>query len=306
MDKYDDALKDADKSIEIKPGWAKGYLRRGNALIKLKQFDEAQFSLKQGLEIEPNNNFIKTALDKADEEINNQSKELETGMAKVFLQADFWDKVKNNKKTAAFASQLDFIQIVNTIQKNPKLIQNFLQDQRILQTWLALSGLNYELPEDKEEEPKKEESKKEEPKKTTTTLNEKNDGNVEEINMDEEVIEETEEEKKIKENKILAAKAKEVGNEFYKKRDLEQALVHYNKAVELDPEEMVYYLNRSAVYLEQKQYEKSIEEAHESIRVGRKKFVSFEQIGKAYARIGTCYFKVLLKPKNRWKNTMKQ
>jgi len=55
---------------------------------------------------------------------------------------------------------------------------------------------------------------------------------------------------------------------------------------------MLYYLNRSAVYLEKKEFEKSIEEANEAIKIGRKKFASFENIGKAYNRIGTCYFKM--------------
>ena len=38
---------------------------------------------------------------------------------------------------------------------------------------------------------------------------------------------------------------KDKGNEAYKKKDFETALNHYNKASELDPNNMTYYTNRA-------------------------------------------------------------
>jgi len=54
---------------------------------------------------------------------------------------------------------------------------------------------------------------------------------------------------------------------------------------------MVYRLNRAAVYLEQKNYYKCIEECNVSIDIGRNHRSSFENIAKAYTRIGTAYQK---------------
>jgi len=102
----------------------------------------------------------------------------------------------------------------------------------------------------------------------------------------------TKKKKKKKDNKKKAVEEKNFGNDFYKKKQFEDAIRHYSNAVDLDPEEMVYYLNRSAVYLEKGNFEKSILEAEQSIIVGKKQFASYESISKAYTRIGTCYFKM--------------
>ena len=42
---------------------------------------------------------------------------------------------------------------------------------------------------------------------------------------------------------LQARKEKELGNEAYKKKEFERALVHYNKAVELDPTDITYLNN---------------------------------------------------------------
>jgi len=38
--------------------------------------------------------------------------------------------------------------------------------------------------------------------------------------------------------------SKNKSNEAYKKRDFERALNYYNKAMELDPQNIIYYTNR--------------------------------------------------------------
>ena len=39
--KFDKALKDAEKAIEIKPDWSKGWARKGEALKLLNRIDES-------------------------------------------------------------------------------------------------------------------------------------------------------------------------------------------------------------------------------------------------------------------------
>jgi stress-induced-phosphoprotein 1 len=89
-----------------------------------------------------------------------------------------------------------------------------------------------------------------------------------------------------------AAKQKEIGNDFYKAKNFTVAMKHYDNAVELDPKNIVYRLNRAAVLLETKDYENCIKECEEAIVVGRSVYASFENIGKALCRIGTAYQKL--------------
>ncbi|XP_013777806.1 stress-induced-phosphoprotein 1-like [Limulus polyphemus] len=88
-----------------------------------------------------------------------------------------------------------------------------------------------------------------------------------------------------------ALKAKEEGNEAYKKRDFEKALEHYDKAIELNPSDMTFLLNKAAVFYEQKDYDKCIKECEKAIEVGREYRADFKIIAKAYARMGGAYSK---------------
>ncbi|XP_076351807.1 stress-induced phosphoprotein 1 [Tachypleus tridentatus] len=88
-----------------------------------------------------------------------------------------------------------------------------------------------------------------------------------------------------------ALKAKEAGNEAYKKKDFEKALEHYDKAIELNPSDMTFLLNKAAVFYEQKDYDKCIEECEKAIDVGREYRADFKIIAKAYARMGGAYSK---------------
>lgn len=45
-------MADAEKTIELDPSNVKGYFRKGECLINLKQFNEAEKSFSKGLELE--------------------------------------------------------------------------------------------------------------------------------------------------------------------------------------------------------------------------------------------------------------
>lgn len=59
------ALRDADKVIEIRPDWFKGYSRRGDALFKLERFSEAAIAYERGLALDPNNTNLMHSLGEA-------------------------------------------------------------------------------------------------------------------------------------------------------------------------------------------------------------------------------------------------
>jgi len=56
------ALRDADKTIKLKPTWFKGYSRRGDALFKLERYEEAAEAYEQALELDAGNTSIVSSL----------------------------------------------------------------------------------------------------------------------------------------------------------------------------------------------------------------------------------------------------
>lgn len=96
--------------------------------------------------------------------------------------------------------------------------------------------------------------------------------------------------------KRQALEAKNLGNDEYKKKNFDEALKHYNRAVELDPTDITYYLNIAAVYFEQKEFDKCIEQCEKAIEIGRENRADFKLIAKAFTRIGHSHKKL-----NNWK-----
>ena len=67
LKKYDEALGDADKCIEIKDDWSKGYQRRAMALQAKGDLDTAIENYRIGCEKDPNNAQCRSMLDAAEE-----------------------------------------------------------------------------------------------------------------------------------------------------------------------------------------------------------------------------------------------
>ena len=59
-----------------------------------------------------------------------------------------------------------------------------------------------------------------------------------------------------KKDKAMAYK--EQGNDFYKSRIFDEALKHYDLAIENYPNEPTFHSNKAAVYFEMKDYEKCL------------------------------------------------
>jgi len=59
MGKYEEALEDGNKAVELDPTWGKGYFRRGKALFGCERFTEAFKAFEKASEIEPSNKDLK-------------------------------------------------------------------------------------------------------------------------------------------------------------------------------------------------------------------------------------------------------
>ncbi|XP_055917959.1 stress-induced-phosphoprotein 1 [Eupeodes corollae] len=204
--KFELALADAEKTIEINPTWPKGYSRKGSAHAGLNNFPEAFEAYSEGLKHDPQNAML-------------------------------------------------------------------LQGRQEIQTALiSYMTRNMSTPMDIDPPKPKEEPKPQEPPKPA-------EPKLEDM---------SEEERK----KYLAKKEKDAGNVYYKKKDFENALKYYHKALEIDPTDITFYNNIAAVYFEQKNYDECIKQCEKGIEVGRENRADFKLIAKALSRIGNSYRKL--------------
>lgn len=95
--------------------------------------------------------------------------------------------------------------------------------------------------------------------------------------------------KKTTESQQEALKEKESGNAAYKKRDFATAHQHYDKAIELEPTNITFYTNKSAVLFEEKKYQECLDLCEKAVDIGRENRASYEMISKPLSRMGNVY-----------------
>lgn len=278
-EKYAEALKDAEKTVELKPDWGKGYSRKGAALSYLGRDSEAQKVYEEGLVHEPTNELLKEGLKEVRAKLaSNQGAKI----MNPFNSPDMMMKLQNNPKTKELLADPSYRQLLTELQSNPSAMATKLQDPRVLTTLSVLLGVDLEAAGAEDDEPMDTEpappyDPKEEKKKR-------------------------EEEQRLREEKARydalpaekkqALAEKEKGNAEYKKKNFVAALEHYGKASELDPTDMTYLTNIAAVYFEQKEYTKCVDQCTRAIEVGRENRADYKLIAKAFTRIGNSYKKL--------------
>ncbi|XP_029659990.1 stress-induced-phosphoprotein 1 [Formica exsecta] len=263
--KYQQALEDAEKTVSLKSDWGKGYSRKGSALAYLGRYEESIKTYEKGLQLDPNNEQLKSSL----AEVRAQKT---ATAANPFNAPDVFVKLASDPRTKKFLYDRDYLRILQELQNDPQSLGTKLQDNRVLTTLSVLLGMSSDMEEPMETEPM---NPPQPPKPKPEPKPEKK-----------------KEEDNLSPEKSQALEEKKLGNEAYKKKSFEEALQHYNKAVELDPTEIIYLLNIAAVYFEQKEYQKCIAQCEKAIEVGRENRADFKLIAKAFTRIGHAYKKM--------------
>ena len=267
--KYEQALEDAEKTVSLKPDWAKGYSRKGSALAYLGELDASIKAYETGLQLDPNNAQLKSGLVK----VKDQKME---AVSNPFNTPNLYITLANDPRTKGFLQDPEYLKLLQELQRNPQALDMKLQDTRVLTTLSVLLGIDTDkdnaMETDLLQPPSPPKPKQEPPKPQKKP------------------------EDDLPPEKREALKEKQLGNDAYKKRSFEEALEHYNKAVELDPTEIIYLLNIAAVYFEQKEYDKCISQCEKAIEIGRENRADFKLIAKAFTRIGHVY-----KKKENWK-----
>eukprot|EP00730_Choanoeca_flexa_P006984 TRINITY_DN12259_c0_g3_i3.p2 TRINITY_DN12259_c0_g3~~TRINITY_DN12259_c0_g3_i3.p2 ORF type:complete len:574 (+),score=186.45 TRINITY_DN12259_c0_g3_i3:1876-3597(+) len=293
LNDYKTALEDAEKCIQAKSDWAKGYGRKGAALFGMGKYVEAAEAYDQGLSHDANSAMLKQG--KADCEAKIRATGQNSGLAQLaamFAAPGAMQKLASNPKTAAYLADPTFRRSLEALQTNPS---SAMMDQRLIECLGVLMGQDFgsapdaeasagnvaddsdddddEIPDLEPSAPKSQPAKKApEPKKTP------------------EPEPEPEVDPEVAARQKQAAEEKALGTKAYKAKDFETAIKHYSKAAEVDPTDLTFHLNLGAVYLEQKEYEKCIAACHKAVEVGQENRADYKKIAKAYARIGKAYY----------------
>ncbi|XP_051155550.1 stress-induced-phosphoprotein 1 [Leptopilina boulardi] len=266
-EKYNQALEDAEKTVTLQSTWAKGYSRKGSALAYLGKIDESIKAYETALQLDPSNAQIR-------ESLADLKAQQGPSIGNPFSAPDLFIKLRSDPRTKAYLDDPEYLKMIQELRTNPNLLKTKLMDTRIMTTIAVLYNVNMTTMD----EPMETDS----PKKETSPLSKDEPIPKPEDNLPPE--------------KKQAQQEKNHGNEAYKKKNFELALQHYNKAVELDPNEITFQLNIAAVYFEQKDYQKCIEQCERAIEIGRENRADFKLIAKAFTRIGHAYKKM-----NQWK-----
>lgn len=273
--KYMEALTDAETAAQINPKWSKAYSRKGAALAFLNRFEEAKMAYEEGLEIDPSNEQLKQGVLECEEKLTGPSES--QPLSNPFSDPLLFQKLESDPRTKEYLQDPSFRAKIEGLQKDPKSLGKHMQDSRIMSALGVLLGIQLETvdPSSHRFSNGTSDTAPEKPKETKKPAeNSKNtEEPMEQSNAD----------------KDLATEEKDKGNTAYKKKDFETALTHYNKAIELDPTNIVFRNNKAAVYFEQKKYDECIKECEEAVDIGRENRADYVHIAKAFARIGKAY-----------------
>lgn len=282
---YDQALKDAEKTISLKSDWPKGYSRKGAALELLDRFDEAIVTYNDGLKVDPTNQQLQDALKNCKENFRQPSFNLGGGAGGAagnpFADPKMIAALAANPKTRELIADPEVQALLMGLQKNPNDIAKLLSHPKASQLLQAMfSGMGGGMGDafasamDGDDAPAEKPAETPEPTPKPAAKESKPDPLAGLTDSQKEAI-----------------KEKEKGNEFYKKKEFESAIAHYDKAIELDPINITYLTNKAAVYFEQNELEKCIELCEKAVEIGRENRSDFKLIAKALARIGNTYYK---------------
>jgi stress-induced-phosphoprotein 1 len=276
---YEKALEDAEKCINLKPDWVRGYTRKALAEFYLDDFDSAIKTYEEGLKLDPNNQQLKDGLQQARQKLE-ENKSQGNPMAGLLSEANI-AKLRVHPKTAHFFLQQDFVTMLDLIKTNPNLMSMMFQDPRFSECLGVLLGFDFNSAgksgSSGEEsgkgshashstETKKEDVKKEEPRK-------------EEVKKEEPKI-------PAKKNNDNAEDFKEQGNLAYKKKDWAKALEMYDKALEINSNEITYINNKAAVYFAMGDYSKCVEVSDEALNKGKEVHSDLSKLARALSRKG--------------------
>lgn len=296
LKQWEKALEDAEETIKQNPTFAKGYGRKGGALHGARRLEEAIEAYELGLKQAPTDAALKKGLE--DVQRAQESEGPGAGMGKMFQDPQMFAKLSANPKTAPLLADPGFMQKLKDIQANPNNAMTALQDPRMIQVMGVLMGIDlqaFERPEgsndlpenleehreniEKQSQPKEAPASKPAPAPAAAAASSSSAPDTEMADDG-------------KAEKVAGDAEKAKGNALYMKRQFDEAIVHYQKAWELNPKDITYLNNLAACYFEKGDYQESIKQCEKAIEEGRSLRADYKLVAKAFGRIGSAYDKL--------------
>lgn len=258
MAEYEKALADAKQTTTLKPDWGKGYGRLGAALCYLNRHEEAVEAYETGLKHDPNNAQLQSGL--------KEAQSVEQKQANPFADPMLMQKIAANPQTREFLADPTYIQKLKELASDSSKLGESIKDQRIMKTLGVILGIPMDFAQpgaNRPPSPPKSKAKEPEPEPMDTKTEEQ--------------------------TKALSEKA--LGNECYKRREFDAAHLHYDAAIALEPDNMTFILNKSAVFFEQQKWDECLEACEKAIEVGRANNADYAEIAKPLVRMGNVHMK---------------
>lgn len=274
---YQSALKDAERTVELKNDWAKGYNRLGAAQHGLGQLEEAVASYNKALELDPSNTQAKQGKQSAENALASAGPGSE--FDRIFHDPNTLAKLLKNPKTAGYMQDPTFLDALQKMSKDPMSVLSSGQqpDPRLMEALGVIMGGDLDMegdakmadPEAKKEPETKPEPKKAKPEPTASTSSSSSSSDPKKAEADAE---------------------KQKGNELYKKREFDAAIEHYDRAWE-SYKDITYLNNRAAAEYEKGDYDAAIKTCLTAVEESHELRSDYKTVAKTLARIGNSYLK---------------
>eukprot|EP00485_Elphidium_margaritaceum_P011893 CAMPEP_0202703630 /NCGR_PEP_ID=MMETSP1385-20130828/16447_1 /ASSEMBLY_ACC=CAM_ASM_000861 /TAXON_ID=933848 /ORGANISM="Elphidium margaritaceum" /LENGTH=580 /DNA_ID=CAMNT_0049361511 /DNA_START=39 /DNA_END=1781 /DNA_ORIENTATION=- len=286
-EKFEEALADGNKCVELKPDFAKGYSRIGYALFKLDKIEEAKETYQKGLDVDPNNESLKSGLAEC-EQAKGQSDD-----GNMFG-AQFLQTISLDPELRGFMNDPEFVQKIQLLNKNPQMAMQMgvLNDPKIKKVFEKMMGMQFGAAGDmNDDDHKNNEAGGANPFTEQSTAEQKEKEAAKKEPTPEPEPELTEEEKQELEEKLkreaAAAAHKAAGNALYKEKKFEGAIEEYRKAQAVDPQKAAFVLNESAALFMLEKWDECVACCERAIEVARSNYGGLEWCFKAYVRMGS-------------------
>ncbi|CAI5728262.1 unnamed protein product [Hyaloperonospora brassicae] len=120
LHKAEDALKDADQCIALKPSWPKGYSRRGSALYALGRYADAFRAYKDGLSHEASNEGLLEGLRAVEAKLSSEKAGLSSGSSSS--SSPFVPSPATSLKSFLLGSKINMFQLYQFVLRSLLLL----------------------------------------------------------------------------------------------------------------------------------------------------------------------------------------
>eukprot|EP00210_Caulerpa_lentillifera_P000134 g129.t1 len=125
---WSDGLKDAEKCIELKPDFSRGYIRKGQLQFLMKEYEKAMETFKAGLELDPANEEMKDGIQRCIEQISRFAR----GDASETEMQERRSKAMADPEIQGILTDPIMAQVLKDFESDPRGAQKHLKNPEIM------------------------------------------------------------------------------------------------------------------------------------------------------------------------------